>query len=193
MRDVWGSAQNLYYWIGMNECVYKTINWWPGAKATVKCFFSLCSYTQRDNKIKLHLMPRELSVCCWFHFRNVDLKYNAKTHKKGEVLHKINVHFVLMYFMLFLLFFCFSGAGKCNIIGWMSKNELLFNLLQHSGSLWSCSIVMLGSNRFTIHVPDDLFYFTLKSEYQENFLLRNFQTRPMSCFFFLASVLSIAS
>lgn len=111
------------------------------------------------------------------------LNTTLKTHKKGEVLHKINIHFVLMYFMLF--FFCFSGAGKCNIIGWMSKNELLFNLLQYSGSLWSCSIVMFGSNRFTIHAPDDLFH----SEFQKNSSLRNLQTSPHVMLFFCSFVL----
>lgn len=83
----------------------------------------------------------------------------------------------------------FSGAGNCNIIGWMSKNELLFNLLPYSGSPWSCSIVMFGSNRWcTIHAPDDLF----RSQLENNFSLRNLQTRPMSVLLFCCFILNCA-
>lgn len=93
----------------------------------------------------LHALPRESFPAGWFHSRNVCLKRNSlQTHKKGEFLHKINIHSVLMHFMfvLFSFFFVSLWYGKCNIIGWMSKNELLFNLLQYSGSHWSCSIAM---------------------------------------------------
>lgn len=64
--------------------------------------------------------------CCWFHFQNVYLKHQQhntrQTHKKGEFLHKINIHFVLMYFMLarfftnFAFFFVFVALVPCNII-----------------------------------------------------------------------------
>lgn len=138
---------------------YKTINWWPGGKATDKSTFLPLATAFRDNKIILHLqlcfvllhvLPEvNLSPAGWFHTRNVCLKHNSlQTHKKGEFLHKINIHSVLMHFMLVLFsfflffYFFFNGSSKCNIIGWMSKNELLFNLLQYSGSFWSCSIEM---------------------------------------------------
>lgn len=122
----------------MNECFYKTIKWWPDAKSTDTAIPLPPSTTAIEaNKIKLHLqlcaliLPREFSAAVDSISKMCACNTTLQTHKKGEFLHKINIHFILMYFMLpffrFLQFFLLflAGAVQCNIIRRRKMNYYL--------------------------------------------------------------------